>query len=131
LKLNCLIFQESEIKNLKKSIDTLTHDVSSRVQSLAEKDSQLKLAQDEYETFEKQKDIDLENLNNQLKQSSESLLAQNKQLLDKLQTLEAHYDESKKANVELQDRITELMRNSGDNSTQLISLNEKIDEKEK
>ena len=116
---------------MKKSIDTLTHDLSSHVQSLAEKDSQLKLAQDEYETFKKQKDVDFENLNHQLKQSSESLLAQNKQLLDKLQTLEAQYDESKKANVELQDRITELMQNSGDNSTQLISLNEKIVEKEK
>jgi hypothetical protein len=114
---------------LKKSIDTLTHDVSSHVQSLAENDSQIKLVQDQYETFKKQKDIELENFNNQLKQSSESLVAQNKQLLDKLQTLEAQYDESKKANVELQDRITELMQ--CDNSTQLISLNEKIVEKEK
>jgi hypothetical protein len=91
----------------------------------------LKLSQSECEKLKQQKDKELENLNNQLKQTSESYGAQNKQLVEKSQTLETQYDESRKSNLELQARITELMQNSGDNSAQLISLNEKIKEKDK
>ena len=125
------INKESEIKDLKKTIENLTQEQTRQVQSLTEKDAHLKEAQSEYDNFKKQKDIELENLNSQLKQSSESFAVQNKQLVDRNQTLEAQYDESKKSNLELQARITELMQNSGDNSAQLISLNEKIKEKEK
>ena len=84
-------------------------------------------SQSECENLKQQKDKELENLNNQLKQTSESFVWQNKQFVEKCQTLETQYDESKKSNLELQARITELMQNSA----QLISLNEKIKEKDK
>ena len=87
--------------------------------------------QNELETTKKLKESEIETLNSQLKQSNESFTSQNKQLADKLQATEAQHDESKKSNVELQSRITELMQNSGNNSAQLISLNEKLKEKEK
>ena len=109
---------------MKKSIENLTKEN-------VEIDTNMKQSQSECENVKQQKDKELENLNNQLKQTSESFVAQNKQLVEKCQTLETQYDESKKSNIELQTRITELMQNSGDNSAQFISLNEKIKEKDK
>ena len=74
---------------------------------------------------------EIKTLNSQLKQSTDHLTSQNQQLTEKNQALEAQFDESKKSNIELQTRITELTQTSGDSLSQLNSLNENLKEKEK
>jgi predicted nucleic acid-binding Zn-ribbon protein len=54
-----------------------------------------------------------------------------KSLEDKLSLSTAQLDEHRKSNAELQKRINELLENSGDSSSRLMSLNENLQQKEK
>lgn len=54
-----------------------------------------------------------------------------KEMQDQVTALNAQVEESKKSNNELQARIAEMITNSGDYSSQLTALNEKLVEKEK
>jgi CAP-Gly domain-containing linker protein 1 len=121
---------EKEIDKLKKTIEELTSQLHQQAQSIAEKESTLQTCQTEFETFKNSKLAELDQLTNDSKLSTESSTTQNKLLTEKLHSLENQYDESKKSNTELQARLTELMQNSGDNSAQLIALNDKLKEKE-
>ena len=104
-------------------------DQASALESKLSKD--LEEANVKMEHLKQDHEIKITHLNDQLKQSDASFTSQNQELADRLQTAEARYDESKKSNLELQSRLAELMQNSGNNSAQLISLNEKLKEKEK
>lgn len=73
----------------------------------------------------KQKEI------NELNETSGALQNSIKAVNDKLASSEQQLDEAKKLNAELQVRINELIQNSGDNSAQLNSLNETLQQKEK
>lgn len=66
-----------------------------------------------------------------MNESSSTLQSSMKLAQEKLITSEQLLEEAKKLNVELQARINELIQNSGDNSAQLNSLNENLQQKEK
>lgn len=66
-----------------------------------------------------------------MNETSATLQSSFKAVNDKLASNEQQLDEAKKLNAELQVRINELIQNSGDNSAQLNSLNETLQQKEK
>lgn len=69
--------------------------------------------------------------NEELKKSLDSSNQTCKQQSEKCQSTEQQLEETKKLNDELQTRIDEFIKNSGDNSAQLNTLNENLKQKEK
>lgn len=118
---------QAELEKLSQESKAESNSVHELEKQIGEKSTAIERLTSELESRQKEKEKEMSELNESIASLQNSI----KIATDKLAASEQHLDEAKKLNGELQARISELIQNSGDNSAQLNSLNENLQQKEK